>query len=76
MAKNGNKQLGRAKRAKEDEFYTRLEQMEGDHVTPWREGGHTTPDNLQMLSARTSTAAMGRSRPQKPTNPRNNHETR
>ncbi len=25
------------------------EQMEGDHITPWSEGGHTTPDNLQML---------------------------
>ena len=130
MAKNGNKQLGRAKRAKEDEFYTRLEdierelshykghfrgktvlcncddprvsnffhyfayqfealglkrlittcyknqtpdsqkrmayerqkgvcpkcglhfdygQMEGDHITPWSEGGHTIPANLQML---------------------------
>ena len=28
MAKNGNKQLGKAKRAKEDEFYTRLEDIE------------------------------------------------
>ena len=28
MAKNGNKQLGRAMRAKEDEFYTRLEDIE------------------------------------------------
>lgn len=28
MAKNGNRQLGRAKRAKEDEFYTRLEDIE------------------------------------------------
>ena len=25
------------------------EQMEGDHIIPWSEGGHTTPDNLQML---------------------------
>jgi len=24
-------------------------QMEGDHVTPWRDGGLTTDDNLQML---------------------------
>jgi hypothetical protein len=24
-------------------------QMEGDHITPWSEGGHTAPDNLQML---------------------------
>ena len=26
-----------------------FEEMEGDHVKPWREGGHTAPDNLQML---------------------------
>ena len=26
-----------------------FEQMEGDHVTPWKEGGHTVPENLQML---------------------------
>jgi len=26
-----------------------LKEMEGDHITPWSEGGHTTPDNLQML---------------------------
>lgn len=25
------------------------EEMEGDHITPWSEGGHTTYDNLQML---------------------------
>lgn len=23
--------------------------MEGDHITPWREGGRTTIDNCQML---------------------------
>ncbi|MGI6224223.1 MAG: HNH endonuclease family protein [Prevotella sp.] len=26
-----------------------IEDMEGDHITPWSEGGHTTTDNLQML---------------------------
>ena len=26
-----------------------LEQMEADHITPWSQGGHTTPDNCQML---------------------------
>ncbi len=26
-----------------------LEQMEGDHITPWHEGGKTTEENLQML---------------------------
>ncbi len=26
-----------------------IEQMEGDHITPWHEGGKTTEENLQML---------------------------
>lgn len=26
-----------------------LAQMEGDHIKPWRDGGHTTSENLQML---------------------------
>jgi len=26
-----------------------IEEMEGDHITPWTEGGKTLPDNLQML---------------------------
>ena len=26
-----------------------IEQMEADHITPWSQGGHTTPDNCQML---------------------------
>jgi hypothetical protein len=26
-----------------------IEEMEGDHIKPWVEGGTTTPDNLQML---------------------------
>lgn len=26
-----------------------LEEMEADHIKPWSEGGHTTPDNCQML---------------------------
>ena len=26
-----------------------LEEMEGDHITPWAEGGVTTADNCQML---------------------------
>ena len=25
------------------------EEMEGDHIIPWSQGGKTTPDNLQML---------------------------
>ncbi len=29
-----------------------LEQMEGDHITPWAEGGTTTVDNCQMLCKR------------------------
>ena len=26
-----------------------LSQMEADHITPWRDGGHTIPVNCQML---------------------------
>ena len=26
-----------------------IEEMEGDHIKPWTEGGHTLPANLQML---------------------------
>lgn len=26
-----------------------FEQMHGDHIKPWSRGGHTTPDNCQML---------------------------
>jgi predicted restriction endonuclease len=27
----------------------RLEEMEGDHITPWSQGGRTIADNCQML---------------------------
>jgi 5-methylcytosine-specific restriction endonuclease McrA len=26
-----------------------IEEMEGDHITPWHSGGKTTADNCQML---------------------------
>lgn len=26
-----------------------FDEMEGDHIIPWSKGGHTTPDNCQML---------------------------
>ena len=26
-----------------------IEEMQADHITPWSKGGHTTPDNCQML---------------------------
>ena len=26
-----------------------LPEMEGDYITPWGQGGHTVPENLQML---------------------------
>lgn len=26
-----------------------FDEMEGDHIIAWSKGGHTTPDNLQML---------------------------
>lgn len=27
----------------------RIEEMEADHIVPWSRGGHTTPENCQML---------------------------
>ena len=27
----------------------KVEEMEGDHIKPWSKGGHTIPDNCQML---------------------------
>jgi len=27
----------------------KIEEMEGDHITPWSEGGKTVTENLQML---------------------------
>ena len=27
----------------------KIEDMEADHITPWSKGGHTAPDNLQLL---------------------------
>lgn len=29
-----------------------LDEMQGDHIVPWSQGGHTTVDNLQMLCKR------------------------
>ena len=29
--------------------YFEIDDMEGDHIIAWSQGGHTTPDNLQML---------------------------
>lgn len=28
-----------------------IKDMQGDHITPWSKGGHTVPENLQMLCA-------------------------
>lgn len=36
---------------KECEF----EQMHGDHIVPWSQGGHTTPSNCQMLCVKCNT---------------------
>jgi len=27
-----------------------IEEMDADHITPWSEGGPTTPENCQMVS--------------------------
>lgn len=31
------------------EQHFEFNEMEGDHIKPWSKGGHTTPDNCQML---------------------------
>lgn len=34
------------------EKYFEYDEMQGDHILPWSQGGKTTPDNLQMLCKR------------------------
>lgn len=53
-----NTNLHAAKRAKNDEFYTQLtdiekeiSEMQADHIKPWAKGGPTTAENCQMLCA-------------------------
>jgi hypothetical protein len=40
------KQKGNCPKCKQ---HFEIEEMEGDHIKPWSEGGHTLPNNLQML---------------------------
>lgn len=65
MAGHTNTSMNAAARAKNDEFYTLLtdiekemrhyrehfeyEEMHADHIVPWSKGGKTVPDNCQML---------------------------
>lgn len=48
-----NKNLGAAKKAKNDEFYTQYadiqKEKDADHVTAWTKGGATDAGNCQML---------------------------
>ncbi len=37
------------KKEKKEKIHWEIEEMEGDHITPWRDGGHTNEDNCQML---------------------------
>lgn len=37
-----------------------IDQMEGDHITPWHEGGSTSPDNCQMLCKEDNRRKSGR----------------
>lgn len=41
---------------KEYEF----EEMQGDHIIPWSQGGHTTDDNLQMLCQKCNNSKSAR----------------
>lgn len=42
------KQKGICPHCKAHNYY-KLNEMEGDHITPWSQGGKTSPGNLQML---------------------------
>lgn len=48
-----NENLGAAKQAKNDEFYTQYadieKEMNADHVSAWSKGGATSIGNCQML---------------------------
>ena len=44
--KQYEKQQGICKKCKK---HFSFDEMEGDHIIPWSQGGHTTEDNLQML---------------------------
>ena len=44
-----NDNLGNARTAKNDEFYTQFDDMDADHVAAWSKGGATSPENCQML---------------------------
>ena len=37
------------KRQRMAELQYDIEKMEGDHITPWHEGGKTSAENCQML---------------------------
>lgn len=37
------------KNEKKEKVHWELEEMEGDHITPWRDGGKTLEENCQML---------------------------
>lgn len=37
------------KKEKKEKVYWELGEMEGDHITPWRDGGKTLEENCQML---------------------------
>ena len=40
----------------------KLEEMEADHITPWKEGGTTVADNGQMLCRNCNRISMGRNK--------------
>jgi len=37
-----------------------IEEMEADHITPWHDGGKTTPENCQMLCMKDNRTKSGK----------------
>jgi 5-methylcytosine-specific restriction endonuclease McrA len=43
-----------------DEKHYEFEEMEADHIVPWRMGGHSTEENCQMLCMHHNRTKSGR----------------
>lgn len=49
MLKQIRSAMGNTDMSKAFEAMVEIDEMEGDHITPWHSGGKTTAENCQML---------------------------